>query len=40
MQALCRVARVTPEGVHALRHSVGTRLYAETRNLETTRIYA
>jgi integrase/recombinase XerC len=52
MQALCRAADVTPKGVHALRHSAGTRLYAETRDLEatarhlghtkleTTRIYA
>jgi integrase/recombinase XerC len=52
MQALCQVAEVTPKGVHALRHSAGTRLYAETRDLEatarhlghskleTTRIYA
>ena len=52
MQALCRAAEVTPKGVHALRHSAGTRLYAETRGLEatarhlghskleTTRIYA
>jgi integrase/recombinase XerC len=52
MQALCRVAGVMPKGVHALRHSAGTRLYAETRDLEatarhlghakleTTRIYA
>ena len=52
MQALCRAAEVTPKGVHALRHSAGTRLYAETRDLEatarhlghckleTTRIYA
>jgi integrase/recombinase XerC len=52
MQALCRAAGVTPKGVHALRHAAGTRLYAETRDLEatarhlghskleTTRIYA
>ena len=52
MQALCRAADVTPKGVHALRHSAGTRLYAETHDLEatarhlghskleTTRIYA
>ncbi len=52
MQAVCRAADVTPKGVHALRHSAGTRLYAETRDLEatarhlghakleTTRIYA
>ena len=36
MQALCRAAEVTPKGVHALRHSAGTRLYAETRDLEAT----
>jgi hypothetical protein len=36
MQALCRAAGVTPKGVHALRHSAGTRLYAETRDLEAT----
>jgi integrase/recombinase XerC len=52
LQAVCRAAGVTPKGVHALRHSTGTRLYAETRDLEatarhlghakleTTRIYA
>jgi integrase len=52
MQALCQAAEVTPKGVHALRHSAGTRLYAETHDLEatarhlghskleTTRIYA
>ena len=52
MRAVCRAAGVTPKGVHALRHSAGTRLYAETRDLEatarhlghakleTTRIYA
>ncbi len=52
MQELCRQADVAPKGVHALRHSAGTRLYAETRDLEatarhlghtkleTTRIYA
>ena len=52
MQALCQAAGVTPKGVHALRHAAGTRLYAETRDLEatarhlghskleTTRIYA
>ena len=36
MQALCRAAGVTPKGVHALRHAAGTRLYAETRDLEAT----
>jgi integrase/recombinase XerC len=52
MQALCQKADVVPKGVHALRHSAGTRLYAETHDLEatarhlghtkleTTRIYA
>jgi site-specific recombinase XerD len=52
VQALCSAAEVTPKGVHALRHAAGTRLYAETRDLEatarhlghrkleTTRIYA
>jgi len=52
MQELCRRADVVPNGVHALRHSAGTRLYAETHDreatarhlghtkLETTRIYA
>ena len=52
MQALCAAADVTAKGVHALRHTAGTRLYAETRDLEatarhlghakleTTRIYA
>jgi integrase len=52
MQALCLRADVVPKGVHALRHSAGTRLYAETHDLEatarhlghtkleTTRIYA
>jgi integrase/recombinase XerC len=52
MPALCQAAEVTPKGVHVLRHSAGTRLYAETRDLEatarhlghskleTTRIYA
>src|SRR5918911_1300591 len=52
MQALCQAAEVTPKGVHPLRHAAGTRLYAETRELEatarhlghskleTTRIYA
>lgn len=36
MQAVCRAAEVTPKGVHALRHSVGTQLSAETRDLEAT----
>jgi len=52
MQTLCAAADVTAKGVHALRHTAGTRLYAETRDLEatarhlghskleTTRIYA
>jgi integrase/recombinase XerC len=52
MQALCAAADVTAKGVHALRHAAGTRLYAETHDLEatarhlghskleTTRIYA
>ena len=36
VQALCEVANVAAKGVHALRHSAGTRLYAETQDLETT----
>jgi integrase len=36
MQALCLAAGVTAKGVHALRHAAGTRLYAETHDLETT----
>ena len=52
MQLLCASAGVTAKGVHALRHAAGTRLYAETHDLEatarhlghskleTTRIYA
>jgi len=36
VQALCEAAHVAAKGVHALRHSAGTRLYAETQNLETT----
>jgi integrase/recombinase XerC len=52
MHALCAVAGVTATGMHALRHAAGTRLYAETHDLEatarhlghskleTTRIYA
>jgi integrase/recombinase XerC len=52
MQALCLASGVTAKGVHALRHAAGTRLYAETHDLEatarhlghskleTTRIYA
>lgn len=36
MRALCALAGVAPKGVHALRHSSGTRLYAETSDLETT----
>jgi integrase/recombinase XerC len=49
---LCEVAGVAPKGMHSLRHSAGTRLHAETGDLEetarhlghtkldTTRIYA
>jgi integrase/recombinase XerC len=33
MQELCQKADVVPKGVHALRHSAGTRLYAETHDL-------
>lgn len=52
LKAVCAVAGVTFRGVHALRHSAGTRVYAETHDLEatarrlghskleTTRIYA
>jgi len=52
MTKLCEVASVAPKGMHSLRHSAGTRLYAETGDLEetarhlghtkldTTRIYA
>jgi integrase len=52
MQALCATAAVTARGMHSLRHAAGTRLYAETHDLEatarhlghskleTTRIYA
>lgn len=52
LKAACAVAGVPFRGVHALRHSAGTRLYAETHDLEatarhlghskleTTRIYA
>lgn len=52
LKAVCAVAWVPFRGVHALRHSAGTRLYAETHDLEatarhlghskleTTRIYA
>jgi len=36
IQALCVAADVAPKGVHSLRHSAGTRLYAETGDLETT----
>ncbi len=50
--AVCEVAGVAPKGMHSLRHSAGTRLFAETHDLEetarhlghvkleTTRIYA
>ena len=52
MLGLCALADVTARGMHALRHTAGTRLYAETHDLEatarhlghskleTTRIYA
>ena len=52
MRELCAAAEVAAKGVHALRHAAGTRLYAETHDLEatarhlghskleTTRIYA
>jgi integrase/recombinase XerC len=52
MQVLCAQAGVSAKGMHALRHAAGTRLYAETHDLEatarhlghakleTTRIYA
>jgi integrase/recombinase XerC len=52
LRALCTGAGVSFKGVHALRHTAGTRLYAETHDLEatarhlghskleTTRIYA
>jgi integrase/recombinase XerC len=33
LETLCRHARVTSKGVHALRHSAGTRLRAETGDL-------
>ncbi len=36
VQALCVAAGIAPKGVHSLRHSAGTRLYAETGDLETT----
>ncbi len=36
LRALCAAADVSPKGVHALRHSAGTRLYAETSDLEST----
>jgi len=35
--ALCEAAGVAPKGMHSLRHSAGTRLYAETGDLEETR---
>jgi len=50
--AVCDRAGVVPKGMHSLRHSAGTRLFAETHDLEetarhlghvkleTTRIYA
>ncbi len=52
MRRLCDRAGVSPKGMHSLRHSAGTRLFAETGDLEmtarhlgharldTTRIYA
>ncbi len=36
LRALCAAASVSPKGVHALRHSAGARLYAETSGLEST----
>ena len=36
LQALCAAAEVTAKGVHALRHAAGTRLYAETHDLDAT----
>ena len=36
MQALCAAAEVTAKGAHALRHAGGTRLYAESLDLEAT----
>lgn len=33
LETLCRQARVTSKGIHALRHSAGTRLRAETGDL-------
>ncbi len=36
IQALCATASVASKGVHSLRHSAATRLYAETGDLETT----
>lgn len=36
VQALCEAAVVAATGVHALRHAVGTRRYAETQDPETT----
>ena len=52
LQTLCKLTGVEYKGVHALRHYAGTRLYAETgdledaarhlrhSNLDTTRAYA
>lgn len=36
MQRLCEQANVAGKGMHALRHTAGTRLFAETGDLETT----
>ena len=36
VQMRCEAAGVAAKGVHALGHSAGTRLYAETQDLETT----
>lgn len=34
LSALCNRAGIEPKGVHSLRHSAGTRLYAATKDLE------
>jgi len=36
LEALCTRASVAYLGMHSLRHSAGTRLYAETKDLDTT----
>jgi integrase/recombinase XerC len=36
MHRLCEQAHVAGKGMHALRHTAGTRLFAETGDLETT----